>query len=181
VLSNKMLNEVVFPVTSVIAIRNLTCPVLQLPVPFVLVPDPVGLAFEGLGLTTVRECASERLYILVDVLCPIRGLVELLDLEAERAFELGGQALDGRKRDARRELGGDDGPFRRSFAIIVRRPRCSDLEADKGCVRVFVSCSWRELLRCSTELRAVLCRRAVAVLHCVEVFDFELKEALIPP
>jgi hypothetical protein len=181
VLTDKVLHKIVFAIASMVAISNLTRPVLQLPMPLILVPHPVCLAFERLGLATVRECTGEWLDIFVDVFCPVRWFVELLDLEAKRAFEFRRETLDGREGYAGRKLGGDNGPFRRGFAVVLGRPRCSDLEADEGSIRVFVAGSWRKLLRGPTEIRAILPRLTIPVLDCVEVFDLEFEEALVPP
>jgi hypothetical protein len=46
VLANKMLHEIILAVAGVVAVSNLTRPILQLTVSFVLMSDPVCLALE---------------------------------------------------------------------------------------------------------------------------------------
>jgi hypothetical protein len=84
-----MLDKVVFPVAGMAALLDTAYPILELPVPFVLMSHPIGFAFERLGLVTILECACEGLDILMHMLCPVAGFVELLDLEAQWTFELG--------------------------------------------------------------------------------------------
>jgi hypothetical protein len=100
VLSNKMLHEVIFAIACVVTIGYLASPILELSMPFILVSDPVSFSLERLWFAAVWKGTSERLNILVYVLGPIRRLVELLDLETQRTFELGWKALNGRQRDA---------------------------------------------------------------------------------
>ena len=79
-----------------IAVRDLTSPVFQLPMPFVLVSDPIGLALKRLGFTAIGKGASERLYILVHVFGPVGWFIEFLDLKAQWALKLCGETLNGR-------------------------------------------------------------------------------------
>jgi hypothetical protein len=100
VFSNKMLDKVVFAIASMVTIRYLASPILELPMPFILVSNPVSFSFERLWFTAVWKGTSKRLNILVYVFGPIRRLIELFDLEAQRTFELGWKALNGRQRHA---------------------------------------------------------------------------------
>jgi hypothetical protein len=81
-LSNKMLHKIVFSVASMRTVADLARPVLQLSMAFVLMSDPISLALERFRLATARECACERLNVLMNMLRPIRGLIKLLYLEA---------------------------------------------------------------------------------------------------
>jgi hypothetical protein len=63
-------------------VGDLARPVLQLSVAFVLMSNPVSLALERFRLATARECACERLDVLMNMLRPIGGLVKLLYFEA---------------------------------------------------------------------------------------------------
>lgn len=65
--SHQMLDEIVFAKTFVRAIVHVAHPPLQLAMPFILMPDPIGLALERLGLGTRGEGAGERLDIFMDV------------------------------------------------------------------------------------------------------------------
>lgn len=113
VLPNKMLNEIVPPIASVGAFPNVAGPGLQLSMPLILMPDPIGLALERLGIVAVRKRTSKRLNIFVYVFGPVRRFLELLHLETIRAFKLGGKELDWRIRHTLRKL------CRHSLAITI--------------------------------------------------------------
>jgi len=89
VLTNEMLHEVVLAIAGMVAVCNLTCPVLQLTVSLVLMSNPVRLALERFRFPAIGKGARERLYVFMHMFGPIGRLVELFDLETQRAFELG--------------------------------------------------------------------------------------------
>ena len=66
-LSDQMLDEIVFAIAFVRAIVHVAHPPLQLAMPFVLMPDPIGFALKGLWLGTGGEGTGEGLDIFVDV------------------------------------------------------------------------------------------------------------------
>lgn len=113
------MDEEILPIASMITVGNLTDPVLQLPMLFVLMPNPINLAHEGPGLVTDWEGASERPYVFVDMLRPVRLLVELLDLIAQWTLELRRESLDWREQNSRWELCGDNCSFWKRFVIVV--------------------------------------------------------------
>jgi hypothetical protein len=88
VLADKVLNEVILAVADVRAIRHVALPPFELSMSLALVPHPVCFPLEGLGLIALRESTCERLQVLVDVLCPVRRLLELLHLKTEGTFKL---------------------------------------------------------------------------------------------
>lgn len=94
VFSNEVLHEIVFTVASVVAIGDVACPVLQLSVAFVFVSNPIGLTLERLGLLTIGKGAGKGLNIFVYMLGPVRRLVKLLYLKAQRAFKLSWETFD---------------------------------------------------------------------------------------
>jgi hypothetical protein len=46
VLSDKMLNKIVFAIACMIAVRHAASPIFKLSVSFILVSNPIGLSFE---------------------------------------------------------------------------------------------------------------------------------------
>ena len=81
-LSDQVLNEVILAETCMVTISNVTGPVLELSVAFVLVSNPVSFALERFGFLAVREGTGEGLNVFMDMLRPVRRLIELLHLEA---------------------------------------------------------------------------------------------------
>ena len=120
VLSNKMLHKVILAIASMITVRNLAGPILKLSMALILVSDPVSLSFEGLWLATIWKSACERLDIFVDMLSPVRWLVELLHFETKRALEFCWQTFDWWWGNARWERVGQYGSLWWRFSIIVR-------------------------------------------------------------
>lgn len=101
------------------AVTDAAGPILQLPMTFVLVSDPISFALEGFRFSAVGKGACEGLNIFMHVLGPVGGLLELFHFEAERAFEFGWQPLDRRKRNPRRELCSDNGALAQGFILLV--------------------------------------------------------------
>jgi hypothetical protein len=92
-LSDEMLYEIVLAVTCVMAIMNGASPPFKFPVPFTLMPNPVRLSLERLGLVAVRKCACKRLNVFVDMLRPIGWFLEPFHLETYGTLEFGRKAL----------------------------------------------------------------------------------------
>ena len=82
VLSDQVLNKVIFAETCVVAISNVASPILELSVAFILMPNPISFTLERFRFLAVGEGTCEGLNILMYVLCPVGRLVELFHLEA---------------------------------------------------------------------------------------------------
>ena len=104
----QMLHKVVLPIARVRTIRLIASPPLQMPMPLILMPHPVGFAFEAFGLGALGEGAGERLHVFVHVFRPVGGFGEFFGFEADRAFEGGGEVGGGWGGDVGRELGRGD-------------------------------------------------------------------------
>jgi hypothetical protein len=82
VLAHEMLNKVILAVAFVLAFFDCAGPPAEMAVPLVLVADPVSLSLEGFRLFAVAVSAGKWRYIFMNMLRPVRGLLELLHAEA---------------------------------------------------------------------------------------------------
>lgn len=99
-----MLDEIVLAVACVQAIRKIARPPFEVPMPFVLVSDPVCFSLERFRFGAFGEGACEWVDVFVDVFGPVGGLSKLFDLEADGAFKFCWKSGHWRLRDTRGEL-----------------------------------------------------------------------------
>lgn len=88
VFSYKMLNKIVLSEGDMIAIRHVADPSIEMPMALHFVSSPIGLPFEGLGLSAVRKGTCVWLEILMHMLRPVRRFGEFLHSVANRTFKL---------------------------------------------------------------------------------------------
>jgi hypothetical protein len=102
-------------------------PPLQVAMSLVFVSNPVCFSLERLWLFTLLVRAGKWLYILVNMLRPIRWLLKLLRLEAQLAFELRWKIPSWRHRDSLWESLIVKSAFPR-IGIVVRIEVCYQLQ-----------------------------------------------------